>query len=202
MNKNSLIITITFLVFLFAGVFLLSQRNGLLNKNAIDVTQESEQTLQDESQESGIMQESVDEQSSMQVPANGSQEPEMIVEPSDGQPSTEGSDSPQPQTTPALVLYSAGVFSPSTLRVSVGTRVTFRNDSTSSTWPASAFHPTHTVYPGSDIAKCGTADQGNIFDSCNGIQPTGEWSFVFLSAGTWHYHNHLNPSQTGTIIVE
>ena len=69
-------------------------------------------------------------------------------------------------------------------------------------WTASAMHPTHMAYPGSDVKKCGTPEAGMIFDSCAGT-PSGEsWSFKFNSAGEWKYHNHLNVGHYGAIIVE
>lgn len=101
-----------------------------------------------------------------------------------------------------VVTYLDSGFSPSTLTIKAGERVTFRNESSRAFWPASAVHPTHKVYPGSDIQKCGTAEERQIFDACRGIEPGSEWSFKFDNVGTWKYHDHLNASKTGTIVVE
>lgn len=57
-------------------------------------------------------------------------------------------------------------FVPKTLTVHAGDTVRFTNTDTSPHWPASDDHPTHRLYPGSDIAKCGTPEQSGIFDAC------------------------------------
>lgn len=116
-----------------------------------------------------------------------------------------GSDVPEAVVSPgaqAVVVYSDGGFSPQTVNIKTGETVVFRNESSGDFRPASAMHPTHKVYPGSDIAKCGTAEAGNIFDACRGIAPGGEWAFTFSKAGTWKYHDHLSSSRFGTIVVE
>jgi plastocyanin len=104
------------------------------------------------------------------------------------------------QAQVTIVMSEAG-FSPQEVTVTEGGVVTWVNTGGTAMWPASAFHPTHTVYPGSDINKCGTSDELNIFDSCRGIAPGGSWTFVFNDKGTWAYHDHLNPSRFGRVIV-
>ena len=69
-------------------------------------------------------------------------------------------------------------------------------------WPASALHPTHTVYPGSDIQKCGTSEGDKIFDSCTGLNKGESFSFTFNEKGDWRYHDHLNPNLNGVITVQ
>ena len=91
-------------------------------------------------------------------------------------------------------------FSPNTLEVSKGTAVVFVNKGSSLSWPASAMHPTHTVYPGSGIDKCGTGEE--IFDACIGLEEGESWIFVFGEIGEWKYHDHLNPGKTGTVVVK
>jgi len=100
-----------------------------------------------------------------------------------------------------VVTYTDNGFSPDQIEINAGDVVTFENRSTRDMWPASAIHPTHTVYPGSNIGKCGTSESGNIFDSCGGIAPGGSYSFTFDEIGTWGYHDHLNANQTGKIVV-
>ena len=85
------------------------------------------------------------------------------------------------------VVYDGKAFSPASLTVKAGDTVVFKNNSTSAFWPASGPHPTHTNYP--------------EFDPKKAIPAGGSWSFVFTKVGTWPYHNHLNSSQFGTIIV-
>lgn len=94
------------------------------------------------------------------------------------------------------VIYTDTGYSPNTLRVKTGATVTFKNESSRSMWSASAVHPTHKLYP----ATGGCI--GSAFDACKGVQPGGTWSFKFDIEGTWKYHNHLSPSDTGSIVVE
>ncbi len=101
-----------------------------------------------------------------------------------------------------LIKATDSGFSPAELRVKAGTTVTFKNERSITVTPASAKHPTHTVYPGSDIKKCGTPEQATIFDSCAGIPAGKMWSFTFNEKGTWGYHDHNNPTHFGKIIVE
>ena len=103
-------------------------------------------------------------------------------------------------TQPVAVEITSSGFSPKLARVEVGQTVTFVNKDSRSRWPASDIHPTHTLYPGSSIQKCGTDEL--IFDACTGLAPGAEFSFSFDRAGTWRYHDHLAPATTGTIIVE
>lgn len=120
------------------------------------------------------------------VPAPGSDVPEMVVSPGEG----------------VVVTYTNDGFSPRTVNMKAGEAVTFLNESSRPFWPASAFHPTHKIYPGSDIGKCGTGEADAIFDACKGINSGGSWRFKFDTAGTWKYHDHLNIGRTGTIVVE
>lgn len=92
-------------------------------------------------------------------------------------------------------------FSPNILTINVGSTVEWINKDTVEHWPASAMHPTHTVYPGSDIKKCGTSEEKSIFDSCRGLKQNEGWSFTFNEKGTWSYHDHLNPKLYGKIVV-
>ncbi|RME56614.1 hypothetical protein D6779_10310 [Candidatus Parcubacteria bacterium] len=125
-----------------------------------------------------------------------------IVQPSNEEQSLPAAVSPQaPSGAQAVITYTDEGFSPPTLTVQKGTKVVFENKSSREMWPASAVHPTHTVYPGSGIEKCGTPEASTIFDACGGIAPGESWSFVFQEAGTWKYHDHLAPGNTGTIIV-
>lgn len=93
-------------------------------------------------------------------------------------------------------------FSPALLTVRKGDVVRFVNRDTTPHWPASASHPSHRVYPGSDIAKCGTAEQGNIFDACKGLAKDEIFSFTFTETGEWGYHDHMAPRMFGKITVQ
>lgn len=98
-----------------------------------------------------------------------------------------------PNTT---VTFSDSGYAPATVTIKKGVTVTFVNASARSTWPASAFHPTHTVYP--TTGGC----LGSMFDACRGLGNGESWTFTFDQAGSWKYHDHLNPSFRGTIEVK
>lgn len=95
-----------------------------------------------------------------------------------------------------IVIYTNNGYSPGTLRVKIGTTVTFKNESLAPMWTASDVCPTHRLYP--TTGGC----IGSTFDSCQEIGKDDSWQFKFDVIGTWKYHNHLNPEQKGTVIVE
>ncbi len=106
------------------------------------------------------------------------------------------------QVKEVVIKITANGFVPKEIEISGGTKVTWVNESSNPSWPASAVHPTHEVYPGSSIKKCGTPEQDKIFDSCRGLKKGESWNFVFNEVGEWYYHDHLNPSWTGKIVVK
>ncbi len=107
-----------------------------------------------------------------------------------------GSSLPETHT----VEMSENGFSPKTLNIKKGDSVIFKNVGSKDIWPATGIHPTHTVYPGSDIKKCGTSQESGIFDACKGISPGSSWTFTFNEVGNWGYHDHLGQA-FGTIVV-
>ncbi|MBY0111039.1 hypothetical protein K2Y00_03520 [Patescibacteria group bacterium] len=92
-------------------------------------------------------------------------------------------------------------FLPSELTVAQGTTVTFVNVGSTTHWPASNVHPTHSGYPGSGIQKCATIEQNLVFDSCAGITSGNSYSFTFHTQGAWTYHDHLAPTLQGRVTV-
>ena len=94
----------------------------------------------------------------------------------------------QPVAPETTVTYTDQGFSPASVTVKAGTQVTFVNQSSSQMWVASAVHPTHQALPG--------------FDQLQGAARNGSYSYAFDQVGTWKYHNHLSPTQTGTVVVE
>lgn len=108
-------------------------------------------------------------------------------------------DEPSPSVSTVVKITSSG-FEPKTLTVKAGTTVKFVNGDSNLHWPASAVHPTHTVYPGSGIEKCETGEP--IFDACKGLAQGESLSFTFSEKGSWKYHDHLSVSSTGTVVVE
>lgn len=85
------------------------------------------------------------------------------------------------------VIYTDAGYSPKEITIRVGDTVEFENNSSRSVWTASYIHPTHKILP--------------EFDALKGYAPGETYSYLFKEFGTWQYHNHLKPSQTGTIIV-
>jgi len=108
----------------------------------------------------------------------------------------------QTETKKNVVEITSSGFSLQSLTISQGESVTFINKGSVLSWPASAVHPTHRLYPGSDINKCVTAEEKNIFDACRGLKQGESYIFTFNEKGSWRYHDHLNPSSTGVIVVE
>ncbi|MBI4181608.1 MAG: hypothetical protein HY520_01415 [Candidatus Aenigmarchaeota archaeon] len=111
-----------------------------------------------------------------------------------------GGEGPAPATW--TVAATAEGFSPQEFTIRQGDTVSWENQDNQPRWPASAMHPTHTLYPGSGIEKCGTPEEDGIFDACSGIPPGGEWEFTFTEAGSWAYHDHLVTGKFGRIVVE
>lgn len=85
------------------------------------------------------------------------------------------------------VTLSDDGYSPATLTIKAGTTVKWVNNSGESATVNSDPHPTHTNYSPLNLGK---------FD--NG----GTLSLKFDKSGTYGYHNHLNSSETGTIVVQ
>ncbi len=108
------------------------------------------------------------------------------------------------ETTPAAsssavtVTYTDEGFSPKEISIPLGTTVTFINQSTGKMWVASAMHPSHTVYSGTSLAQHCPDTTSSSFDQC----ASGDsFSFTFTKEGTWKYHDHVDASHGGSVIV-
>lgn len=100
------------------------------------------------------------------------------------------------------VRYTDNGYEPAQLTVAAGETVTFVNASSRAMWTASDVHPTHRNYDGTSLMQhCGDAT-ATAFDECGSAQPGDTWSFTFQKTGTWQYHNHRYPVDTGTVTVE
>lgn len=82
-------------------------------------------------------------------------------------------------------------FIPETVTISAGDLVTWKNDSQNTVYIAPDTHPSHLDY-------AGVWDD----DGTGRIAPGEEYTFTFTESGTYTYHDHLNASSTGTVIVE
>lgn len=118
-------------------------------------------------------------------------------------PKTPEPSAPVPVATNMIEITANG-FLPSAIKVKAGDTVTWTNKDSAPHWPATAAHPTHLAYPGSDIKKCGTAAQSGIFDACKGLATGESYSFKFDQVGAWKYHDHLKAAAPffGSVTVE
>lgn len=90
------------------------------------------------------------------------------------------------KTQPIIRATDSG-FSPATLTVKSGDTVTVTNDSNQTVDFASDSHPTHTLNP---------------FLNIGNIEPGQSKTATIPRAGTFGYHNHLNPAMKGTIVAQ
>ena len=86
-----------------------------------------------------------------------------------------------------VITRTNDAFVPSTITIRKGDTVTFVNASASAFWPASNAHPSHGLYP--------------EFDPKQPVAPGASWSFTFLRAGTWGFHDHMHAATQGAITV-
>ena len=109
---------------------------------------------------------------------------------SGGETGSTGTATEQMENVPVsgnLITYTDSGFSPAQVSVKAGDAVTFKNDSKASVQVNSAPHPAHTQFPELNVGSIAAGESKTV---------------TFTTAGTKKYHNHLNPSQTGTIVVE
>lgn len=100
------------------------------------------------------------------------------------------------------VRYTNSGYVPQVVTIKKGGTVTWINESSRGMWTASAFHPSHTVYAGTSLQEhCGDPS-ARAFDECASANPGESWSFTFTKTGSWNYHNHVAPSDFGTVVVE
>lgn len=97
----------------------------------------------------------------------------------------------QSQTTnkiaPAVVTVTNSGFEPKDLKIKVGAQVVWTNTSGKTVTVNSDNHPTHLLWP---FLNLGAFDNGQSV------------STTFAKSGKYTYHNHLDPNQTGSVIVE
>lgn len=91
------------------------------------------------------------------------------------------------QTAAATITYNGSGFSPNKVTVKAGESIKVTNSSSGEVQFDSDPHPVHTDDPELNA----------------GLIPAGQSkTFTVNSKGTWGYHNHLDSSQRGTIVVE
>lgn len=95
--------------------------------------------------------------------------------------------SPSAMTEETAVTISSTGFSPKDVTIKAGKTVTWTNSDSANHTVNSSPHPAHTDNP---FLNLGT------------IAPSASKSLTFPTAGTYKYHDHLNPTQFGSITVE
>lgn len=115
---------------------------------------------------------------------------------------------PSPVPTPtqssapmsATVTYDGSTFSPATVTIAKGGTITWK-DTSGDMWIGSDPHPVHNGYDGTTRAQhCAAGYAGaKPFDQC---KMSTSYTFTFTQVGSWGYHDHLNSSGQGTVIVQ
>lgn len=108
------------------------------------------------------------------------------VEKEDGEKKEEMVEKEDKDEETTVSVTDAG-FEPQTVTVKAGAKVVWTNNTKATTNVSSANHPTHLVYPPLNL--------GNF-------EPGDSVSLVFADPGTYKYHDHLDPSKFGTVVVE
>jgi plastocyanin len=90
------------------------------------------------------------------------------------------------ESAAATITYDGSSFSPNSVTVKAGDTIKITNSSQAALSFNSNPHPVHTDEPELNV---GTVDAGQ------------SETFTVTKKGTWGYHNHLAPSQGGSIVV-
>ncbi len=175
MNKK-VIIGISVLVVVIAGALAWSNsKNNNQGTNSTSSTKSSNQVVDDNN-------------NAIEAPSKQS-EGSSTVPTTDTSSSSTASNSTTTGAKTATITYLSGIFTPGSTSISVGDSVQFTNsDPSVSVNIASGPHPIH-----------------NDFTSLNlGLLAPGKTSSAvkFEKVGTFSFHNHSNPSQSGTITVK
>lgn len=108
-------------------------------------------------------------------------------------PTSTASESASPQASPSatmtekVVTISSTGFSPKSITIKAGESITWANSDSANHTVNSSPHPVHTDYPPLNLGV---------------IKPGESKSLSFPKAGTYKYHDHLNPSLFGSVTVE
>lgn len=97
----------------------------------------------------------------------------------------------------AEISYTENGYEPAEVTIKKGQAVRWVNNSSAEMWPASAVHPTHSIYPQKSDSDC----LGSSFDACRRMSPGESYEFTFNERGDWKFHDHVRPSKTGIVHV-
>ena len=102
--------------------------------------------------------------------------------------SVQESTRPAPAVATAKVSIKSSGFFPGTVKVKVNSDVLWTNEDSAGHSVVSNPHPSHTDLPG--------------LNSKANISQNGTYSYRFDTAGTYKYHDDVNPTFNGVVIVE
>ena len=103
-----------------------------------------------------------------------------MAPPTSPTPPTPGSPTSDVSVQPGASLLTTTAYAPNPANVAVGTTVIWTNgDSTQHT----------------------TTSDGNLWNS-GSVNPRGQFSFTFTTAGTFRYHCAIHPNMVGTVVVQ
>lgn len=118
--------------------------------------------------------------------SNKSDQPSQSSASQSSETSNESNNTPS-QPAAATITYSDNGFSPATVTVKSGDTVAIKNTSSQPLQFDSDPHPDHTDDPELNVGI---------------VNPGKEATFTVTTTGSHGYHNHLNSSDRGTIIVQ
>jgi plastocyanin len=111
---------------------------------------------------------------------------------------TTSATAPAATAKTVTVTYNGSAFSPASVSIKKGDSVKFVDASGQGFWVASNPHPVHTGYSGTSVSQHCPDTAGTAFDEC---AVGASYTFTFEKVGSWGYHNHLNHSAGGTVVV-
>lgn len=88
--------------------------------------------------------------------------------------------------TAATITYTDSGFRPSTITVKKGSTITVTNNSAVNVMFSSADHPTHVMQPELNMDMLKPGESGTV---------------TVTKVGTWGYHDHIDESMIGRIVV-
>ena len=99
----------------------------------------------------------------------------------------ENVDEAMEQDETMAVSVTAEGFVPQSVTLKAGQKVVWTNETDATANVSSAPHPTHEEYPPLNLEN---------------FEPGTSVELIFEEPGTYKYHDHLNPSKFGTVVVE
>ena len=107
------------------------------------------------------------------------------------QSKTQGQTQQSQDESAATITFAGGSVSPATVTIKSGESITWENKGTSAVQVASNPHPTHT-----DNREL-TSGQSTLSLEAGALETVS-----LTKKGTWGFHDHLNPSVKGTVVVQ